>query len=239
MVITTFAVLGTQSRGALLGIAAMAAYLIWKSPGRIKMLLAAGILVPILWAFMPESWHSRMDTIGNYEQDGSAMGRINAWWFAFNLAKDEPLSGGGFGTFTPELFQRYAPNPQDFHDAHSIYFEVLGEQGFVGFLLFMLLGWLVMRTGPWIAARTRHRPDLEWARNLGAMIQVSLVGYAVSGAFLGLAYFDLFYHLVVIVVVTRALVEDALRQPQAEASVLAPMPPTAPPLPRERSGMRF
>ena len=53
-------------------------------------------------------------------------------------------------------------------------------------------------------------PDLAWAPNLAAMLQVSLVGYAVGGAFLGLAYFDLFYHLVALLAVTRAVVE---RQP--------------------------
>jgi probable O-glycosylation ligase (exosortase A-associated) len=235
MVLSAFAILGTQSRGALLGVVAMAGYLIWKSPGRLRMLLAAVVLVPVLWTFMPGSWHARMDTIGSYEQDGSAMGRINAWWFAFNLAKDRPLVGGGFNTFTPELFRQHAPNPDDFHDAHSIYFEVLAEQGFVGLALFLLLGWLVMNTGPWIARRVVGRPDLTWARSLSAMVQVSLVGYAVSGAFLGLAYFDLFYHLVVIVVVTRALVEDAL---QPQAAPVPPVPVAAHGLPRARGGLR-
>ena len=47
----------------------------------------------------------------------------------------------------------------------------------------------------------------QGARNLAAMLQVSLVGYAVGGAFLGLAYFDLFYHLVALLAVTRAVVE--------------------------------
>jgi hypothetical protein len=32
------------------------------------------------------------------------------------------------------------------------------------------------------------------------MIQVSLVGYGTGGAFLGLAYFDLTYHLMIILV---------------------------------------
>jgi hypothetical protein len=39
----------------------------------------------------------------------------------------------------------------------------------------------------------------KWASDLAAMIQVSLIGYAVGGAFLGLAYFDLPYHLMIIV----------------------------------------
>jgi probable O-glycosylation ligase (exosortase A-associated) len=222
MVLTAFAILGTQSRGAFLGLAAMGANLVWKSPGRWKLAIIGALLVPVLWAFMPSSWHSRMNTIETYDQDESALGRINAWWFAFNLAKDHPVLGGGFNAFTPELFQQYAPDPNNLHDAHSIYFEVLGEQGFVGLGLFALLGFLTMRNGAWVARHTRGRPDLAWARNLSAMLQVSIVGYAVSGAFLGLAYFDLVYHLVVMSVLSKLLVERALAEPVVAASSPAP-----------------
>jgi probable O-glycosylation ligase (exosortase A-associated) len=217
------AILGTHSRGALLGLAGMGAYLVWKSPGRLRMLFFALLLLPVLWAFMPESWHERMGTIQTFEQDSSAMGRVNAWWFAFNLAKDYPVFGGGFNVFTEQLFQQYAPNPEDFHDAHSIYFEVLAEQGFVGLGLFLLLGWLALASGRSVAKLVRGRPDLVWAKNLSAMIQVAVVGYAISGAFLGLAYFDLFYHLVVIAAITRALVIRALVQEAGDGA--------APPLP--------
>ncbi len=59
---------------------------------------------------MPEEWFERMSTIKTYEQDGSALGRINAWWMAFNLASHRP-TGGGFETFQAPSFALYAPNP--------------------------------------------------------------------------------------------------------------------------------
>jgi hypothetical protein len=40
------------------------------------------------------------------------------------------------------------------------------------------------------------------------MVQVSLVGYAVGGAFLSLAYFDLPYNMMVMVVLARKWVEN-------------------------------
>jgi probable O-glycosylation ligase (exosortase A-associated) len=226
MILTAASILGTHSRGALLGLIAMGAYLIWKSPGRLWLGAAAVILAPLAWTFMPESWHTRMDSISNYEQDGSAMGRINAWWFAFNLAKAHPIFGGGFNTFTEQLFREYAPDPESFHDAHSIYFEVLGEQGFIGLGLFFFMGLMAMANGRWVAKHVKGRPDLTWARNLSAMVQVSLVGYAIAGAFLGLAYFDLVYHLIVIAILARGLAEQALNQPPvpAPAPVAEPTP---------------
>ena len=65
--------------------------------------------------FLPQKYIGRIRTIQTYEQDASAMGRINAWYFALNLAKDRPLVGGGFEAFTPELFERYAPEPEVVH----------------------------------------------------------------------------------------------------------------------------
>ena len=92
------ATFGTQSRGAFLAIAAMSGFLWLKSDRKLAMgilLLAAGLTI---LAFMPESWHSRMDTIKTYQDDASAMGRINAWRMTFNLACDNVLGGGSRST---------------------------------------------------------------------------------------------------------------------------------------------
>lgn len=212
MGLTFVAILGTQSRGALVGLVAMAAMLLWKTRKRFVFLL---LMAPVLYAgyqFMPESWHDRMQSIEHYQQDASAMGRINAWKFAFNLAKDRPLVGGGNQAFTPDLFARYAPDPRNVHDAHSIYFEVLGEHGFVGLALFLLLGWFSWRTCSLVVKQARPHSEGQWMADLASMLQVSLVGYATSGAFLGLAYFDLYYHLIALVVLIKVQSQQMVDQ---------------------------
>jgi probable O-glycosylation ligase (exosortase A-associated) len=143
---------------------------------------------------MPQQWYDRMNTINTYQEDESAQGRINAWHVAFNVAKDR-ITGGGFELWRPPVFRQYAPNPWDVHDVHSIYFEIMGEQGFIGFALFMLLGLMVWIRAQQVIKRCKTDPDKKWAADLAAMLQVSLIGYASGGAFLGLAYFDLPYHL--------------------------------------------
>jgi len=205
-----FSILGSQSRGALLASSAMILFLMMKSQ---KKLIMAGVLIlfiPILVSFMPSHWFERMNTIQTYQEDASAMGRINAWYFAYNLAKDRPFVGGGFETFRPGLFERYAPNPDDYHDAHSIYFEALGEQGFVGLFLFLSILGLTWTTSQKTQKLAKNNPDLKWAKDLAAMIQVSLIGYVVGGTFLGVAYFDLFYSLVAILVLTQHEVKKAI-----------------------------
>ncbi len=210
MGLTALAILATHSRGAFLAIAAMLGFVWLKSRKKGWLAVALIVCAPLFWFAMPPAWQERMTSISEYQQDGSAMGRINAWEFAFNLAKDRPLTGGGFSAFTPELFEKYAPDPEDFHDAHSIYFEVLGEHGFVGLFLFLLLGIMAFREAGKVSRRARASPELGWVVDLGAMLQASLVGYAVGGAFLGLAYFDLYYHLVVLIALLRVVSADEI-----------------------------
>ena len=218
MLLTAAAAVGSQSRGALLAIVAMAG-LFWirldsaqmqvgDRVGNPKVMFGVMIFLAgiALMLFMPDSWHERMDSIGEYQQDGSAQGRINAWYMAWNLASHN-LFGGGFAIYNPTTFLLYAPNPNDVHAAHSIYFQVLGEHGFIGLILYLLMWIFTWRWAGWLRTHAKSAVDTEWASVLGAMVQASLAGYAVGGAFLSLAYFDLPYNLLVIVVVTRRWVE--------------------------------
>ncbi len=216
MLLCALAALGSYSRGALLAIATMGLFLWLKSRHKVRIGLLLLFAVPPAIAFMPDKWTERMDTIKTYEEDGSVQGRFNAWWMAYNLAKDRPI-GGGFEVITPELFYRYAPNPEDLHAAHSIYFQVLGEHGFVGLGIYLLLGFLTWRTGSWIIRNTAQRPECRWASNLATMIQVSLIGFAVGGAFLSLLYFDVPYYLMGAMVATRVLVEKELKEKAGSA----------------------
>ncbi len=209
MALTGLAIIGTHSRGGFLGATATAFFLILKTRRKFLYSLLLGLTAYGILMFMPSMWAERMETIETYEEDASAMGRINAWYFAFNLAKDRPI-GGGFECFRSWLFRRYAPNPDDVHDAHSIIFEVLGEQGFVGLGLYLTLLIMIWRSCTWIRQNARETPETRWLFDLASMIQVSLVGYVVSGAFLGLAYFDLYYHLIAVVVLARSLLERHL-----------------------------
>jgi putative inorganic carbon (HCO3(-)) transporter len=183
-----------------------------KSNQKVVLGLFGIILALVALPLMPGKWFERMNTIQTYEEDSSAMGRINAWGFAINLAKDHPITGGGFATFTPDLFKIYAPFPEDFHDAHSIYFELLAEQGYVGLVLFLMIGFLAFKQCHYITSKCKGNYNLRWAANLAPMLQVSLIGYGVGGAFLGLAYFDLPYHLVALIVVTRSIIQRDINE---------------------------
>lgn len=198
MVLSGVSAIGSQSRGALLAMVAMGFFLWIKSRNKVVTGVYLAVSIVILAVVMPQSWYDRMNTIETYQEDASALGRINAWHTAFNVATSR-ITGGGFEMFQVQTFRQYAPDPFRVHDAHSIYFEVMGEQGFIGFVLFMSFGLLTWIRAQQIIRQYKHDPGKKWAADLAAMVQVSLVGYAAGGAFLGLAYFDLPYHLMIIV----------------------------------------
>ena len=222
MVLTALAALGSYSRGALLAIAAMTITLWWYSKRKALLGLGLVTLAPLLLAFMPSAWDARMQTITDYTQDPSAMGRINAWWMAWNLAKNHPLFGGGFEIYDPSTFARYAPVPADIHAAHSIYFQVLGEHGFVGLFFFLLIWWFTWRTAVWIRRHTDPHGESRWAFHLAAMSQVSLIGFFVGGAFLSLAYFDVPYYIMVVLVSTQWILEREATTSLATVRTSAP-----------------
>lgn len=206
IVLTLVAVLGTQSRGALVGLVVMGSIFVWKSPKRMTFILLAAIAVPVVLGFMPESWWERMDTITDYEEDASSMGRIDAWKFAWWIGTHY-FMGGGFEALLVSGMR----------DVHSIYFEVLSEHGFPGLGMFLLLLAFTWLSAGWVVRNARGQVELKWAENLARMLQVSGVAYCSAGFFLGMAYFDYIYLLVVLVVATRLLVSRHL-------ATLAPAP---------------
>jgi probable O-glycosylation ligase (exosortase A-associated) len=219
-VLCVFAILGTQSRGAFLAVMAMGAFMLFKAKNKAVYLLTAVVLGLTAFTFMPESWHERMATIVDYEQDGSAMGRLKAWEMATNMAAAR-LFGGGFEAFGPATYLMYLPEvgPRN-TDAHSIYFEVLGEHGFIGLGLFLTIGLAALVTCERIVVGTRAMPEWAWMNRLAAMLQVSFVGYAAAGLFLGLAYFNFYYCLLALVVGLKLVYDrDVLKkEPKVIAS---------------------
>lgn len=207
MGLTFVAILGTQSRGALLGLASMSVYLALKSRNKATLLLTMVVLAPLAFSIMPESYFNRMETIETFQQDRSAMSRINAWWTAWYSVLDNPLTGSGFGMWTPRLYMQYAPDPSVVYDVHSIYFEVLGETGFVGFFLFIAIMLTALHSLNRVVKFADRDKRLIWMRDLASMVYVSIIGYAISGAFLGLAYFDYYYLFIAITVALTALMQ--------------------------------
>ncbi|HEX7215778.1 MAG TPA: putative O-glycosylation ligase, exosortase A system-associated [Methylomirabilota bacterium] len=225
VVLSIIASLGTYSRGALLGLAVVVPMVFLKSRARVVLLPLLVIAIVVLPSVMPTEWLERMGTIETYDQDQSANQRLNSWYVARELAKDYPIMGGGFRTFSKEIYDIYMPGYRYAgaeQDAHSIYFQVLGEHGFTGLFLFVGLIASTLLSLRRLIWKTRREPTQHWICSCAQMLEVSVLGYAASGAFLSMSYFDLFYHVVAITVILKILVNAPAPAPEAEVMAAAP-----------------
>jgi probable O-glycosylation ligase (exosortase A-associated) len=212
-------VIGSWSRGAVLAIAAMGALLWIRSDRKLPLFVGALLITLVAIPAMPAKWFDRMDSIKSYEEDNSANSRLTTWETAFNIAKDRFPAGGGFSYNGKATSEKYSPDPSDHAVAHSIYFQVLGGQGFVGLALFLAFWALVWLECSWIRRQSRHRPDVQWAFSIASMTQAALFGYLVGGAFLELAFWEAPYYLCAVAVATRYALTRELAQPAVESSI--------------------
>jgi O-antigen ligase len=115
-----------------------------------------------------------------------------AWQVAIMYATDHfPFGAGFYGPQLGAIFHAYFPGEM-IHAAHSIYFQVLGEHGFIGLALYVFLILAAFLLNLQILQRTRKQSEFRWARNLAIALQASLLVFCVSGALLSMAYYDLF-----------------------------------------------
>lgn len=201
-------IVGTGSRGGFIGLAILAIAFWMKSRHKAVLAVLALMMLPVLYQSAPEDWRDRQSTIATAaEEDSSFIGRIWAWKISTLLALDHPLTGGGFkAVLDRPIWDYYAPFTPDFSPlpsrpipeysgskaAHNIYFQVLGDHGFVGlgiFLTFLALALLTNMKN----ARLGRAHKVVWYEQLANALTLSLVGYGITGANVSLAYFDLLY----------------------------------------------
>jgi len=208
MVLTGVSILGTYSRGGVVALAVVSVILFLKSRGRIGVVILVAILGMAAYHFMPAQWTQRMDTLHNPNQVGSFDTRVQSWKFATNVALHNPIVGGGFNVYeSTEMWRRYGPEGATPRAVHSIYFRVLGEQGFPGLALFLALLFASWRSCSRVIRQTRNSVEQRWAYDLGSMVQVSLVAFMTAGLATTSSYFDLSYQLMAICALLPFIIE--------------------------------
>jgi putative inorganic carbon (HCO3(-)) transporter len=197
--------LSSWSRGALLTMTALTLMLIWNSNRKYLAIPLVFVGAYFVKDLLPQEWFGRMNTVETYQEDASAMGRINTWTEGWNYTLEHPFFGAGFDGYWITSTGL---------DWHSSYVEMFSEHGFIAFGLWLslILGTLISLTT--LPNKTRHTEGMEWVTNYCFMLRASLICYMVGGAFLGLSYWDLMYHLIFISVLVKkfALEELAIKQ---------------------------
>lgn len=216
------AVVATASRGALVGLVAVAVAMAMRSQRKglaiVMVVLVGGLIV----ALAPDCWTRRMDTIATAETDGSFMSRVTSWKLNTVLALERPFGAGFSGLEDAAVFEAYrfkinttlpffpveVPNTR--LAAHSIYFQALGDNGFLGLGLFVGLLAVAFANLRAIRRMARGHDHLAWAYDLANTLWIAMIAYMVAGAALSMAYFELFYMILILISVLRRHVSEEI-----------------------------
>jgi probable O-glycosylation ligase (exosortase A-associated) len=190
---------GTSARTGLLCIALLAV-LMWRTTRhKLAYVGLAAALCVVAVPFLPASYTQRMNTIKTYDADESASTRIAVWAWTLDYAQEHPL-GGGFLAFKQNKLRMVlkadpatGEGPRIAFDQarawHSAYFQMLGEQGWPGLLM-----WLAINIAGLFrmeVLRRRYRDPagpFAWAGPLADALQAAHLIYLLGAAFVGIAF---------------------------------------------------
>jgi probable O-glycosylation ligase (exosortase A-associated) len=213
--------IGTYERSALVGLVVLTAYMWVRS--RNKFLLGFAVIVGACLLIYTSSsgWDSRISTIDDYQNDGSAIGRLQVWTWTLGFVATHPF-GGGFNCYA--LFGRAF---------HSIYFEVLGEHGYPGLAIFLLLIVSTYVTLHRTGKRASQYPELMWIREFSDALQSGIAVFLSAGAFIGIAFQPPFWYFVAMTVSLRAYLIRAEGQEKVASWVKAGSEPLSDAIPAQ------
>ncbi|WP_188054428.1 putative O-glycosylation ligase, exosortase A system-associated [Sphingosinithalassobacter sp. CS137] len=203
---------GTSARTGLVCIGVLAILMLRDAKRRLLYLIGIGMLGLAAIPLLPSSFTERMGTIKEYRADASASTRLAVWQWTIDYVKLHPM-GGGFEAYRQNHI-RYdrvmvegdennatverALEVDKARAYHSAYFEMLGEQGYPGLLL-----WLLINLGGLFrmeVLRQRYRksndPADAWIAPLATALQHGHAIYMVGAAFVGIAFQPFIFMLV-------------------------------------------
>ena len=195
--------IGTEARTGLICIALLGLLMLRDAKRRFLYMGAAALLGLAAIPFLPASFTSRMETIQGFKADESANTRLAVWGWTWNYVLDHPM-GGGFEAYRQNRIQVQTVNERAAGDVqivaartqadegrayHSAYFEMLGEQGFPGLILFLLIHGIGLVRMETIRRRYRRaESEDDWISPLATALQNFQLIYLVGAVFVGMAY---------------------------------------------------
>lgn len=230
--VVVLAILGGGSRAGFIAVSVVGLWLVLTTRRKgLALALVVAAVVGFL-AFAPEDITSRLSTIKEADEDSSFMGRVIAWKISSAIALANPVFGGGFHAVqvqpiwdafktAPSLLGFLnLPDPEfSAKAAHSIYFEVMGDLGFVGLGLFLT----ILLRAIWSRftikrLATQLGESYQWARDMADMLMLSVLAYMVGGASVSLGYLEVIYMVVMLMELLRLHVVRAATAAAKEAT---------------------
>jgi len=194
--------IGTYARTALLSLTISIAGLSIRRPAGFVVLAFAAIISVLAYPIIAETqWGQRMETTFAYQKNSSAMGRVAVWDWTIDFIKANPLGGGFFIDQTNQIVINVDSDGDSEGGQqivrgkafHSIYFEVLGEQGYPGFVLYFGIVLLSVSRLCRVWFGSRKIPNVRWEREMAYGFLVAWAALLVGAGFVGIAWLPLMF----------------------------------------------
>lgn len=189
--------LGTYARAGLISLGGFGITVFILSKRKWIIVILALVFTLGVGAFMGGAWTERMGTIADAGNESSAMTRVGVWMWTIDYVKQHPL-GGSFDMYRINSIGVVMKDGTLLHDAgrafHSIYFEMLGELGLPGLLIYLAIVAAVFLTLLRIRS-SANTPEREWMRALADALIISGFAFLAGGAFIGVGFNSYFYYI--------------------------------------------
>jgi O-antigen ligase len=213
----------TFSRGAFVGLAAMALYWILISKKKSEAIGALALAAVLVIAVAPPQYWARMQTITTVEENDAQLRRY--YWAAarreFMTSPIWGVGGGNFGVLLPEYADEFPDQlrPNQWGRAtHSLYYQVLAEFGLFGVLLIGGVLVLSFRDLKQIRALGQKGRCSRSVEQLAQALRLSWIGLLTSGAFISVLSYPHLYYLAAFTIVVHRLAFEQSMSPKAEPS---------------------
>ena len=205
--IVLFGIVGTQSRGGMLGAGLVLGLLLLKTEKKVIALVAVGVTASIVLLFAPESVFERLKTVVDYKDDGSAYGRLLFYESSVKMMLDRPLTGVGINAFSAAYAKDFR-HPEDdsfrWPDPHSSYFQIIGELGLPGIMTYLFMIYVTFRSLNKMAVAFKGRQECERPLHFVNCLRIGLIGFLFTTIFQSAGYqFTLFILMAFVVAMER------------------------------------
>ncbi|PIX16121.1 hypothetical protein CO110_10300 [Candidatus Desantisbacteria bacterium CG_4_9_14_3_um_filter_40_11] len=189
-----FCIVIASSRGASLQVALMIILILFKTKLSSRVWIFMGITVLIVLSFAPAQYWERMKTLKNCQSEESAFSRIELYKAGWSMWKDYPILGVGPGNFRYICKQYYQGPGSKARVSHNTYFQLLSETGIIGFLLYMLFIFLILKDLRFVRQRyALVEVDGIQIKNIALALEISLYGFLLYWMFGDRVYYVLPY----------------------------------------------
>lgn len=193
-VLSSITVFGTFARTGLVVLLLYISYnTFFLSKQKIRNLIISILVIAVTLNLAPNSWFDRMNTIGTYQKDSSAMGRVACWAWTREYVDLHPL-GGGFNVYMINngMYEGIYIHGKAFH---NIYFEVLGEHGYPGLVIYIMI-LLTTLFKFMLLIRTPKNLNNSWIPEMAKMGLMVMLIFMVGGLTIGIAFQPYIYYFV-------------------------------------------